>query len=1033
MRNQTARYYSTAQRVTARLLLCIQLLSPLLLTTATVARAVEQHQDSVQMLDTLNGIGAVVGQSSPVQASAAASSAISAPVDSLPGITSLPQNSALPAGVALPSLGSSELVRENAATLDTMMAQGASQTAQLLSTQNAVDASINYARGIGENLVNQQINDWLSQLGRARVQFGSNKTGDADLLIPLLDNPNSLFFTQQGIRANEDRTTVNLGLGYRQYEDGWMWGVNSFYDYDLTGSNARAGVGGELWANYLKFAANGYFGLTDWHQSKLSGMEDYDERPANGYDVRVEGYLPAYPQLGAFAKYEQYFGRGVALTSGTSPDDLKEDPSVTTLGVTYTPFPLLTLKGQTSRGDSNDSRIALELNYRLGLSFASQLDPANVDLMRSLAGNRYDFVDRNYTIVMQYRKQDLLNISLPPRMSGEAAQTLPVTLNVNKAKYGLKSVNWSAPELVANGGKLEVTSPTTLQLTLPAYIFGGNSTAGQSYRVTAVGTDSKGNPSNTAEMWVDVRESQERVVSLDLEMSISASRMARSTRSLASASTVPSANDLDQYLVTATVANDKSERLADRELTFQVEGFSRNEAVTLSDSTGNTGRVLSVMTDSSGQAGIKIRSQVAGEGRLVVKMRNGNSNAATLRFSADGKSAKITQLEVIRDGAKANDSDTNEVRATVRDQFDNVVEGAQFTPAPSLSNGAVFVTMPAATDAQGLAVFTLKNSHAGITTLSATLNGESRTAETRFVADVTTAYVAGLEVKSQSGATVSTTTGNEVVVTVTDEKGNRVAGAPVAVTLPSLPAGYVTGYTTVPSGGITDENGQLTFTVYNTQAGTFTYGFQVSGSQSSANQVKNASLTFLADGSGAKVGPVTLTEGVTEQVVGNSFGYRAQLVDQYNNILPGAGRSVSWQHDSPVAGVALTDNGVSETDAQGRAVIRLGSQRVAEGILVSARVGSEAWAAADSKVRFTSDTTLATLVVDVVKLDGTVESLPANNSDAFSYTATLKDQYGNPVNAATAGERAKGIAIKLTQNADAAGLRLFTGSGVVAH
>ncbi|WP_205516766.1 inverse autotransporter beta domain-containing protein, partial [Morganella morganii] len=22
----------------------------------------------------------------------------------------------------------------------------------------------------------------------------------------------------------EERTTTNLGLGYRQYEDGWMWG-----------------------------------------------------------------------------------------------------------------------------------------------------------------------------------------------------------------------------------------------------------------------------------------------------------------------------------------------------------------------------------------------------------------------------------------------------------------------------------------------------------------------------------------------------------------------------------------------------------------------------------------------------------------------------------------------------------------------------------------------------------------------------------------------------------------------------------------
>ena len=91
-----------------------------------------------------------------------------------------------------------------------------------------MDASLGYVRGIGENLLNQQVNDWLNQVGHARIQFGSNKTGDADVLVPLVDNPNSLFFSQIGLRANEERTTTNLGLGYRQYEDGWMWGLTAF-------------------------------------------------------------------------------------------------------------------------------------------------------------------------------------------------------------------------------------------------------------------------------------------------------------------------------------------------------------------------------------------------------------------------------------------------------------------------------------------------------------------------------------------------------------------------------------------------------------------------------------------------------------------------------------------------------------------------------------------------------------------------------------------------------------------------------------
>ncbi|QWM15193.1 inverse autotransporter beta domain-containing protein [Morganella morganii subsp. morganii] len=62
-------------------------------------------------------------------------------------------------------------------------AGNASQAGQILSSEDAVDASLGYVRGIGENLLNQQVNDWLNQVGHARIQFGSNKTGDADVLV----------------------------------------------------------------------------------------------------------------------------------------------------------------------------------------------------------------------------------------------------------------------------------------------------------------------------------------------------------------------------------------------------------------------------------------------------------------------------------------------------------------------------------------------------------------------------------------------------------------------------------------------------------------------------------------------------------------------------------------------------------------------------------------------------------------------------------------------------------------------------------
>ncbi|MDA5519192.1 inverse autotransporter beta domain-containing protein, partial [Yersinia intermedia] len=74
--------------------------------------------------------------------------------------------------------------------------------------------------------------------------------------------------------------------------------------------------------------------LSGWKDSK--DFDDYLERPARGFDVRFQGYLPAYQQLGASAVYEQYYGDEVALFG---KDNLQKDPSAATIGVDYTPFP----------------------------------------------------------------------------------------------------------------------------------------------------------------------------------------------------------------------------------------------------------------------------------------------------------------------------------------------------------------------------------------------------------------------------------------------------------------------------------------------------------------------------------------------------------------------------------------------------------------------------------------------------------------------------------------------------------------------
>ncbi|EPL4527017.1 inverse autotransporter beta domain-containing protein, partial [Enterobacter asburiae] len=589
----------------------------------------------------------------------------------------------------------------------------------LLSQDNTSDAAVDYARSIGEGLINQQVNDWLNQYGNAKVSLGTHQNLSGDLLVPLTETDKGLVFSQLGARTNQDRNTVNLGFGYRQYLNDWMLGINTFYDYDYSGKNKRIGVGTEAWTDYLKLAANGYIRQTSWHQSGLDGMEDYDERPANGFDLRANAYLPSWPNWGGSLKYEQYFGKGVSVAGSTSPDSLKDNPVVVTAGLDYTPFPLMTLSAKRSVGDSNETNVGLGFTYRFGVPWEQQIDPDSVGLMRSLVGSKYDFVDRNYNIVMQYRKQELLKISLPAATTAQAADTVPVILTVSKAKYGLKSVSWNVDAtLTARGGRYQQVSPTELRVTLPAYVFGQRTNAAQNYKISAVATDNNGNQSNIAETLIGVVPSENTVSNLTISPSDK---------------TLP-VDSTNGYTITGLVTDGKGQPLANQSVTFSING--------LMDQNGNSGATLSSpdgkLTDSSkitvttldnGKSTVLLRSMVAGKGTITATMDNGNGNTETVLFIADTATAAISGLIAEDDNALADGLATNSVLLTVKDQFGNPVNGADVYL--TASNEAKIVDK-VSTNEQGSAKVTLTSTKAGLSTVTASLNNSKKEVTVSF-------------------------------------------------------------------------------------------------------------------------------------------------------------------------------------------------------------------------------------------------------------------------------------------------------------
>lgn len=327
-------------------------------------------------------------------------------------------------------------------------------------------------RAQATNAVNSSAEAWLSQFGTASVQLsleqhGKQGNSSVDWLLPLYDSPKYMLFTQLGMRHKDDRNTVNIGVGSRFFlQDNWMLGLNTFVDSDITGRNYRLGMGAEAWSDYLKLSANGYRRLSDWHQSR--DFEDYDERPANGFDLRMNGFLPAYPQLGASLVYEQYYGDEVALFG---KDNRQKDPYAVTVGASYTPVPMLTFSAEQrmGKGDQSELNLALDMTWQLDKSLSENLSPDAVDEMRKLSHSRYDLVERNNDIVLEYRKQQVIRLTLSPEQIIGPAGSLQRVTSVVKAKHGVKNVQWEGASFTAAGGAIVPLSPGLYQLTLPAW------------------------------------------------------------------------------------------------------------------------------------------------------------------------------------------------------------------------------------------------------------------------------------------------------------------------------------------------------------------------------------------------------------------------------------------------------------------------------------------------------------------------------------------------------------------------------------
>jgi len=129
------------------------------------------------------------------------------------------------------------------------------------------------------------------------VEVNTNlKEGDSSVDIGVLmtygDNRNSFLFNQFNLNRYDNRTTSNIGLGYRRLntDETWLTGINAFYDLESPDNHKRNGVGFELISSVLESRVNIYNGITGY-------VVDKSGTPSKVLDGRDMGFKVVLPYL----------------------------------------------------------------------------------------------------------------------------------------------------------------------------------------------------------------------------------------------------------------------------------------------------------------------------------------------------------------------------------------------------------------------------------------------------------------------------------------------------------------------------------------------------------------------------------------------------------------------------------------------------------------------------------------------------------------------------------------------------------------
>ncbi|EFN1899279.1 acylphosphatase [Escherichia coli] len=836
------------------------------------------------------------------------------------------------------------------------VAEVAQQSGTLLARDMDSEQAASMARGWVASSASAQATDWLSRWGTARVSLGvdedfSLKSSSFEFLHPWYETPDNLVFSQHTLHRTDDRTQTNHGIGWRYFTPSWMSGVNMFIDHDLTRYHTRTGMGVEYWRDYLKLSGNGYLRLSNW-RSAPELDNDYEARPANGWDLRAEGWLPAWPQLGGKLVYEQYYGDEVALFG---KDERQNDPHAITAGLSYTPVPLISFSAEQRQGKQgeNDTRIGMELTLQPGHSLQKQLDPAEVAARRSLVGSRYDLVDRNNNIVLEYRKKELVRLTLTDPLKGKPGEVKSLVSSL-QTKYALKGYDIEAASLQSAGGKVAV-SGKDIQVTIPPYRFTAMPETDNTYPIAVTAEDSKGNFSRREESMVVVEKPTlslaDSTLSVDLQILL--------------------ADGKSTSTLTYTARDSSGKPIPGMTLKTQAKGL-QDFALSEWKDNGN-GTYTQIVTAGKTSGALSLMPQFNGDD--IAK------TPALIAIVANTASRADSTIETDQDNYVAGKPIV--VKVTLRDDNGNGVTGRK-----ELLKQTVKVDN---TKADAVSAWTEESEGIYKASYTAHLIGDKLTAQLTMpgwqtkhsdafsiVGDKDTAKIAAMQITANNA--VARRDHNTVAVTVRDVHQNLLQGQNVTFTVVNGAAIFAD-----PNGGIvtTDKDGIASVNLASDQAVNSLIKAEINGSSQSVE------VSFIT-GDISQLTSTIKTDDVT-YTAGGKIKVSVTLMDEQKNLVKGMASLLAGSGVVEVSGTDKNETGNWSEESDGVYTTTRTAKIAGDRHYATLKLST--WSSAQQSDAYAIRENGAVLAYSSIVTDKTTYTA----GGAIKVTVTLKDSYENLV------------------------------------